>query len=278
MEATGLGVFYGLREACSRENDMRKLGLTPGIEGKRIVVQGLGNVGAHAAAFLEQAGAKIICVAERDGAIFNERGLRVADIIEHRERTGSILHLPGSRTLASFARALALECDILIPAALENTINADNHQTIKAKIIGEAANGPVTAEADELLQARGVMIIPDIYLNAGGVTVSYLEWLKNLAHVRFGRVEQRFDQGAYHRIVEAVQGATDSRFEVTILGSLKGPGEIDLVRSALEDTMVSAYAQLLETRAREKTDLRTAALTIAIDKIAASYAQMGIFP
>ena len=277
-EATGLGVFYGLREACSRENDMRTLGLPPGIEGKRIVIQGLGNVGAHAAAFLEQAGAKIICVVERDGAIFSESGLRIADIIEQRDRTGSILALPGSKTLPSSAQGLELECDILIPAALENTINAGNEKFIKAKIIGEAANGPVTVGAGEVLQARGVMIIPDIYLNAGGVTVSYLEWLKNLAHVRFGRIEQKFDQDAYHRVVKAIEGATGGRFEALILESLRGAGEIDLVRSALEDTMVSTYAQLLETSAREKTDLRTAALAIAIDKIAVCYALMGIFP
>jgi glutamate dehydrogenase (NAD(P)+) len=277
-EATGLGVFYGLREACSHGDTMHKLGLSLGLEGKRIVVQGLGNVGAHAAAFLEQAGAKIICVAEYDGAIFNENGLRIADIIEHRESAGSVLGFPGSETLPSSALGLELDCDILIPAALENTINAGNQANIKAKIIGEAANGPVTAEAGAALQARGVLIIPDIYLNAGGVTVSYLEWLKNLAHVRFGRIEQRFDQSAYHRIVEAVEGATGGKFEAAIIESLKGAGEIDLVRSALEETMVSAYAQLLETSGQKKTDLRTAALVTAIDKIAVSYAQMGIFP
>jgi glutamate dehydrogenase (NAD(P)+) len=277
-EATGLGVFYGLREVCASETQMRKIGLAAGIAGKRIAVQGLGNVGGHAAGFLEQAGAKIISIAEHDGAIYAEHGLNIAAVIEHREATGSVLGAPGSTTLASSAAGLEVDCDILIPAALENTIHAGNAAQIKAKIIAEAANGPVTAEADAALQARGALIIPDIYLNAGGVTVSYLEWLKNLAHVRFGRIEQRFDQRAYHRIVEAVEGATGGKFDAAIIQSLKGAGEIDLVRSALEETMVSTYAVLRETCERLSIDLRTAALVTAIDKIAASYARMGIFP
>jgi len=277
-EATGLGVFYGLREVCAREARMRALGLSAGLEGKRIVVQGLGNVGGHAAAFLEQGGAKIVCIAEHDGAIFAESGVHVADVVEHRARTGSILGVAGTTTLANSAAGLETDCDILVPAALENGIHAGNQARIKAKIIGEAANGPITMEADEALRARGVLIIPDIYLNAGGVTVSYLEWLKNLAHVRFGRIEQRFDQRAYGRIVEAVAGATGGKFDAAIIESLKGAGEVDLVRSALEETMVSSYAVLLETADRLNIDLRTAALVIAIDKIAASYGQMGIFP
>ena len=180
-EATGLGVFYGLREACSSTAHMKRLRMTPGLEGKRIVVQGLGNVGGNAAAFLQEAGAKIVCVIEYDGAIFSEAGLDVADVIDHRQRTGSILELPGSKTLPSASLGLEVDCEILIPAALENTIHAANQERIRAKIIGEAANGPVTADADRALRARGVMIIPDIYLNAGGVTASYLEWLKNLS-------------------------------------------------------------------------------------------------
>jgi glutamate dehydrogenase (NAD(P)+) len=277
-EATGLGVFFGLREACLHEPDMRALGLTVGIEGKRVVVQGLGNVGAHAASFLEEHGAKIVAVAEYDGAIYDESGIHITALLEHRQTTGSILGFRGTTMLPSSVAALEAPCDILIPAALENTINAINQAAIKAKIIAEAANGPVTADAGAALQARGVMIIPDIYLNAGGVTVSYMEWLKNLAHVRFGRIEQRFDQGAYHRLAQAVEGVTGGKFDAAILASFKGAGEIDLVRSGLEETMVSTYAQLLETRSIRETDLRTAALITAIDKIAVSYAQMGIFP
>ncbi len=177
--------------------------------------------------------------------------------------------------MPSASQGLEVDCEILIPAALENTIHEANQKRIRAKIIGEAANGPVTADADRALRERGVMIIPDIYLNAGGVTASYLEWLKNLAHVRLGRIDQRFDQGAYHRIVEA---ATGEKFEAAILDTLQGAGEIDLVRSALEETMVSTFAELLEVSSKHDTDLRTAALIIAIDKIATSYCEMGIFP
>lgn len=277
-EATGLGVFYGLREVCARQSDMERLGLAPGLDGKRVVIQGFGNVGANAAAFLEEGGAIIVCVIEHDGAIFSESGLRVADIIDHRAGTGSILGTAGSETLPAGSSGIEVDCDIFIPAALENTIHSANQRQIRARIIGEAANGPVTADADRALRERGVMIIPDIYLNAGGVTVSYLEWLKNLAHVRFGRIDRRFDQGAYHRIVEAVAGATGAKFETAIKETLHGAGEIDLVRSALEDTMVTAYAELLNVSAKHATDLRTAALIIAIDKITASYAEMGIFP
>ena len=273
-EATGLGVFYGLREACAREAEMARLGLTRGLEGKRIVVQGLGNVGGHAATFLENGGAKIICVIEHDGAIFREAGLHIPDVMEHRTQTGSIMGFSGAQDLPSSMLGLELDCDILVPAALENTIHAGNQQRLRARIIAEGANGPVTADADCTLSERGVMIIPDIYLNAGGVTASYLEWLKNLAHVRFGRIEQRFDQGAYHRIA----GASGRKIEPPVLATLKGADEIDLVHSALEDAMSSALAQLLEARGRHGTDLRTAAMIVAIDKIAACYGQTGIFP
>lgn len=277
-EATGLGVFFGLREACSRGHDMARLGLTPGIEGKRIAIQGLGNVGAHAAMFLEQGGAKVIAIAEHDGAIFNERGLHISDVLDHRSTTGSILDFAGSQRLPSSNAGLEVECDILIPAALENVIHAGNHRNVKAKIIAEAANGPLTAEASDALQARGVLVIPDIYLNAGGVTVSYLEWLKNLAHVRFGRIEKRFDAAAYQRIAKALESTTGKPVAADLLQSLDGASEADLVRSALEDTMVATYAQLEEVCGQRRIDLRTAALVSAIDKIALCYGQMGIFP
>ncbi|MGE0740376.1 MAG: Glu/Leu/Phe/Val dehydrogenase [Hyphomonadaceae bacterium] len=277
-EATGLGVYYGLREVCADKTLMRGVGLEPGLSGKRIIVQGFGNVGSHAAAFLQEAGALIVAIAEYDGAIYADRGLDLSAVAQHRAQSGSILGAPGSQTLVSSCAGLELACDILIPAALENTINSGNQDAIKAKIIAEAANGPVTADAQQHLEARGVLIVPDIYLNAGGVTVSYLEWLKNLAHVRFGRIEQQFDRQAYLRIVDAVEGATGRTFDAAILESLKGAGEIDLVRSALDQTMTSTFAVLRETSERLDTDLRTAAMVTAIDKIAASYAQMGLFP
>lgn len=179
-EATGRGVMFGLREACSVAEDMKKLGLTPGLAGKRVVVQGLGNVGYHAALFLQEQGAVLVGLAEREGSISNPKGLDIAQVMAHRAATGSILKFPGATDHASPAAALEFECDILVPAALENVITAENAPRIKAKIIGEGANGPTTNEADGILASRGVYIVPDFYLNAGGVTVSYFEWVQDI--------------------------------------------------------------------------------------------------
>jgi len=190
-EATGLGVFFGVREVCMMEDIMKKQGLTVGIENKKVVVQGLGNVGYHSAKFFRENGAIVVSIAEFEGAIFNEAGLNEEEVFQHRKKTGSILNFPGATNLKNSGDALELACDILIPAALENVIDKNNAARIKAKIIGEAANGPLTPEADDILAAKGVLVIPDMYLNAGGVTVSYFEWLKNLSHVRYGRLEKK---------------------------------------------------------------------------------------
>ena len=200
-EATGLGVFFGLREVCNMTDVMQKQGLAPGVEGKRVVVQGLGNVGYHSAKFFQDAGALVIGLAEFEGSIYNEKGLDIEAVFEHRKKTGSILNFPGAQNFAKNTDALEMDCDILIPAALENVINEDNAPRIKAKIIGEAANGPLTPEADEILMKNGVLVVPDMYLNAGGVTVSYFEWLKNLSHVRYGRMEKRFNENMNAHIV-----------------------------------------------------------------------------
>lgn len=280
-EATGLGVFYGIRQACSEESEMRARGLEPGLGKKRVVVQGLGNVGSHTARFLAQEGARIVAVAEHDGAIADERGLAIEELLAHRAETGSILGFPGAQPLPSRDAALELECEILVPAALENVITEANASRIRARIVAEAANGPVTAAADELLTRRGVLIVPDVYLNAGGVTVSYFEWLKNLSHVRFGRIEKRFEELAFRRILGAVEQATDRRFSLDALASLsEGADEEDLVRSGLEEVMSQAYLQLSAIRARHggAIDLRTACFVNAIDKIAICYQEMGIFP
>src|SRR5436189_3508115 len=193
-EATGLGVFFGLRQVCCMPEMMKKAGLSPGVEGKRVVVQGLGNVGYHTAKFFQDAGAKVIGLAEYEGAIYNEEGLDVDDVFQNRRKTGTILNFPGAKNFAKNADALEMDCEILIPAALENVIDEENAPKVKAKIIGEAANGPLTPEADEIFAQKGTLVVPDMYLNAGGVTVSYFEWLKNLSHVRYGRLEKRFTE------------------------------------------------------------------------------------
>jgi glutamate dehydrogenase (NAD(P)+) len=278
-EATGRGVVVAAREACSVVEDMKALGLTPGLAGKRVALQGLGNVGYHAARFFEQEGAVIVAISEREGAIHNPDGLRLEDVWAHRLATGSVLGFPGAQDLAHRTLGLEVDCDILVPAALENQITAENVGRIQARIIVEGANGPTTSDASEALSQRGVLILPDHYANAGGVLVSYFEWLKNLSHVRFGRLEKRFEENAYKRILNAIEQATGKSFtkeEIDRVGH--GADEIDLVNSGLEDTMSNAYHWLREIQHKHKTDLRTAAFIDAINKIALCYADLGIFP
>ncbi len=281
-EATGLGTYYGLREACSHADDMKELGLESGIEGKTLVVQGLGNVGYYATKFCtEDGGAKLIGVAEYEGSIHKADGIDLEDLVAHRKETGSILGFEGATDLPKREDALELECDILIPAALENQIHKGNAANIKAKIIAEAANGPVTANAEEVLEKKGIMIIPDVYINAGGVTVSYFEWLKNLSHVRFGRMGKRFQAGAYDRILNIVEGQTGRTLTKEERDAVaRGADEHDLVYSGLEETMLSAYDQTREIlKGNDRVDnLRTAAFVNAIDKIALCYMELGIFP
>jgi len=280
-EATGLGVFFGIREVCNMPDIMKKQGLSTGIEGKTVVVQGLGNVGYHSAKFFREAGAKVIALAEFEGAIMNPAGLNEDEVFAHRKKTGSILNFPGATNLAKNSDALELECDILIPAALENVINGENAPRIKAKIIGEAANGPCTPEADEIFIQKGILCVPDMYLNAGGVTVSYFEWLKNLSHVRYGRMEKRFTENLNSQIlgqIEGLTGKTVAENERKLI--MHGPDEVDLVHSGLEETMITATREIMEIWQNNPSipDMRTAAYVSAINKVATSYAELGIFP
>ncbi|MGE5346297.1 MAG: Glu/Leu/Phe/Val family dehydrogenase [Acidithiobacillales bacterium] len=280
-EATGRGVFFGLRECMNDEELMAQIGLPTGLAGKRIVVQGLGNVGYHAAKFLEEGGAILVGLAEWEGAIANPKGLCVEDVVKHRSETKRITGYPGAKDLATTEEALFLDCDILVPAALENVITATNAAGVRAKIVAEAANGPVTADADEILRQKGVVVIPDMYLNAGGVTVSYFEWLKNLSHVRFGRMEKRYEEMAYSRMVKSLENTTGKTLtdaERALL--VRGADEEDLVNSGLDETMIDAYREIRATQRRfpKVQDLRGAALIGAIDKIALSYVSLGIFP
>jgi len=282
VEATGRGVFFGLREVCSIAEDMRALGLEPGLEGKRVVVQGLGNVGYHAAKFLqEDGGAVIVGAVEYEGAISKPDGIDVESLMRHRRETGSILDLPGAENLASRELGLELDCDILVPAALENAITMENAPRINAKIVAEAANGPTTSEASDHLFERGVMVLPDAYINAGGVTVSYFEWLKNLEHVRFGRMEKRFEERSARQLLIAIEDATGRTFsEQEVSAYAKGADEIDLVNSGLEETMIESYHGIRDIAKRLDggIDLRTASMIDAIDKIALAYSDRGIFP
>jgi glutamate dehydrogenase (NAD(P)+) len=280
-EATGLGVFYGVREVCLMEDQMKKLGLTVGVKDKNVIVQGLGNVGYYTSKFFRENGAKVIAIAEYEGAIYHAEGLNEEDVFQHRKKTGSILNFPGATNIANSADALEMECDILIPAALENVIDKNNAPRIKAKIIGEAANGPLTPEADEILTNNGILVIPDMYLNAGGVTVSYFEWLKNLSHVRYGRLEKRFTENANIHILHQIEELTGKKVteaEKEIIAH--GPDEIDLVHSGLEETMINATKEIMDIWKANPAipDMRTAAYVCAINKVGTSYAELGIFP
>lgn len=281
-EATGRGVFFGLREVCDSEEDMKKLGLSRGLEGKRVVVQGLGNVGYHAAKFLQQAGAIIVGIAEYRGAIADPKGLDVEAVATYRNATGTVVGFPGAIALPTTQDGLELDCDILVPAALEHQITAENAPRIKAKILAEAANGPTTPEGEAILEDKGVLILPDIWLNAGGVVVSYFEWLKNLSHVRFGRLEKRYEEGAFTRLLRAIETSTGSAFSPSEVRRItEGPSEEDLVNSGLEESISAAYSEIRGIRdnyAGKGVNLRTAAFISAINKVARSYGELGIFP
>ncbi|HXU45147.1 MAG TPA: Glu/Leu/Phe/Val dehydrogenase [Thermoanaerobaculia bacterium] len=280
-EATGRGVMFATRELCNQPDEMKALGLATGLGDKTVVVQGLGNVGYHAALFLQQAGATVVGISEYEGAIEKRDGIDVPALFAHRQATGSILGFPGATDLPDRMAGLEIACDILVPSALENQITDENVARIRAKIVVEGANGPVTAAASEALEARGILVVPDHYANAGGVVVSYFEWLKNLSHVRMGRLEKRAEEQAYGRLLHAIEQKTGSTFSGSEMQSMsRGADEETLVNSGLEETMVTALHHLLEIRNqhRDKADLRTAAYIDAINKIALCYEDLGIFP
>ena len=280
-EATGQGVYFGTREALNNAEDMKELGLTPGIAGKRIIVQGLGNVGYYSAKFCGEGGGIIVGIAEREGGIYDPNGLDVEEVFQHRKASGSILNFKKAKNVENSMDLLEMDCDILIPAALENQITKENAPRIKAKIIAEGANGPVTKDAEDILNKRNVLIIPDLFLNAGGVTVSYFEWLRNLSHVRFGRMEKRFQETTNMQLIKVVEDITGKSLDTKQKQILfHGADEIDLVRSGLEETMIHAYNEIRNIKKQNPkiSDLRTAAFVSGINKLGVAYQSLGIFP
>jgi glutamate dehydrogenase (NAD(P)+) len=280
-EATGLGVYFGIRELVNDPDMMKRVKLSTGMDDKRVIVQGLGNVGYHAAKYFQKGGATIVALAEYEGAITNPKGLDVDAVVAHRKKTGSILNFPGAKNLKKSGDALELDCDILVPAALENVINGTNAPKVKAKVIAEAANGPLTPEADAIFVKKGVIVVPDMYINAGGVTVSYFEWLKNLSHVRYGRLDKRFTENTNAAIIKKIEDLTGKKLtDIERKALSHGPDEVDLVHSGLEDTMIGSYYEIKETWMSNKKiqDMRTAAFVAAINKIGVSYSELGIFP
>ncbi|WP_299078152.1 Glu/Leu/Phe/Val dehydrogenase [uncultured Ruegeria sp.] len=285
VEATGRGVQYALREFFRHPEDIAKAGLSGKLDGKRIVVQGLGNVGYHAAKFLsEEDGAIIVGIIEWDGALYNPEGIDVEAVRQWIVKHGGVSDYPDATHSAEGAAVLEEECDILIPAALEGVINLDNADRIKAPLIIEAANGPVTAGADEVLRKKGTVIIPDMYANAGGVTVSYFEWVKNLSHIRFGRMQRRQEEARHELIVSELERLDRYLGDAWTMSPnfkskyLKGADELELVRSGLDDTMRIAYQSMREVwHSRDDVeDLRTAAYIVAIDRVSSSYRAKGL--
>ena len=285
VEATGRGIQYALREFFRHPEDVNRAKLSGSLDGKDIVIQGFGNVGYHAAKFLSQEdNCKIISVIERDGAVINQDGLDIEALYAHMSKTGSIKKFTGGRFQTNGMTALEIKCDILIPAAIEGSINLLNAKRIKAPLIIEAANGPVTAGADDILRNRGTVIIPDMYANAGGVTVSYFEWVKNLSHIRFGRMQRRQEEARHHLLVEELNRVMEASGLGTQLSVkfkeayLRGAGELELVRSGLDDSMRTAYQHMRKIwhSRKDVDDLRTAAYLVAIERVAESYRTKGL--
>jgi glutamate dehydrogenase (NAD(P)+) len=281
-EATGRGVVYALREVFRHSKLVQKHGLTGSLEGKRVSVQGFGNVGYHVAKILhEEDGAKIVAVGEYDGTVYDPRGIDVAALQRHRAKTSSIRNFKGAKTLERPGDCLEVECDVLVPAALENQITTENMKKIRCRIVAEAANGPTTPMAEDHLRKRGILILPDIFMNSGGVTVSYFEWTKNISHMRYGRLEKRLDHAKRETLVQAIEDVTSVEFpQGTRMNLVRGIDELDLVNSGLEETLITAFQEIAEIQRRHKKieDLRTAAYVSAIQKVGAAYLELGVFP
>lgn len=278
-EATGRGVQYGLREFFRHKDDVRDAKLSGTLAGKSVIIQGLGNVGYHAVkALTQEDDVRVIAIVEHDGALVSEHGLDVEAVHEHLRETGGVSGYLDGQFVEEGHRVLEAECDILIPAALEEQITSENASRIRATLIAEAANGPVTAEADQILRSAGKTVIPDIYLNAGGVVVSYFEWIKNITHIRFGRLERRMDEARGEALLETLQQLVGHAVPDVVERQIRhGPDEVDLVRSGLDDTMRAAYQemQIVRDTNTRVPDLRTAAFAVAMEKVATTYREMG---
>jgi glutamate dehydrogenase (NAD(P)+) len=285
VEATGRGIQYALREFFRHPEDVILTNLEGSLDGKKVIIQGLGNVGYHAAKFLsEEDNVKIIAVIEKDGAIINQKGINVEKLHKHLRIQNGVKGFKDATYEKNGEKVLELECDILIPAAAEGVIHPGNAKNIKAPLIIEAANGPITAKADTILKNRGTIIIPDMYANAGGVTVSYFEWVKNLNHIRFGRMQRRQEEARHQLLADEINrlmhasGIKEQLSNKFTKAYLKGADELELVRSGLDDSMRAAYQSMRDIwhKRADVQDLRTAAYLVAIERVAESYRTKGL--
>ena len=278
LEATGRGVHEALKEFFRHPEEIKNSDLNGQLNNQKIIIQGFGNVGLNSAKSLYENGATIIGVSEKDGAIFNEDGININNLEKYKLENNTIINFPNTKNISSSDDLLSYKCDILIPAALENAITLKNVDTINAKLICEAANGPISYRADKKLNERGIIIIPDIYANAGGVAVSYFEWIRNTSHIRMGRLSKRYEENRGDTIIKAIKHLSKESLPQTTIDKLVyGASEEDIVASGLEDTMRVAFNEILECKAKHKLDnYRMAAYAIALKKIEKSYLELGI--
>ena len=277
VEATGRGIQFAIREFFRHPQDVAYANFSQELAGKRVIIQGFGNVGYHAAKFLSDDSAIITGIAEYNGAIVNESGIDVEDLKQYIDQNGSILGYAGY--VEDGNKVLENDCDILIPAAIEGVINKENADKIKANLIVEAANGPVDYDAAKILQKCNKLVIPDLYANSGGVIVSYFEWVKNLGKIRFGRMQKREYERQMQQIIDLVETMTQKQAPTSMIKKIiRGSTEQDLVRSGLDDIMREGYQAISAVwhKHNQNIDLRTAAMIIAIERISLSYSNLGI--
>jgi glutamate dehydrogenase (NAD(P)+) len=281
VEATGLGAILALEQVLGEPEDVKSLGWDgAGLDGRRVIVQGLGNVGLHAARAARERGALVTGISASDGALLAPGGLDPDAVLTHRAEAGTLDGFPGARFFADPNELLEQECDVLVPAALEHAITAKNARRIRARVIVEAANGPVDREANAILLDAGCLIVPDIYANAGGVIVSYFEWIKNLSHVSFERMTRRYQQASNEKLVRVLERLTGRALDASDVALLcEAPNEIDFVRTALENTLAISCDKVRSTQKRlGLRDLRTAAYATAIQRVGDAYLEAGIYP